>query len=159
MAQDAQTENQQGATATELSELSEFSDMLKQTIKPRTKAGEEQVENAAVALVAQALEDQSVIEESAINTIDAMIAKLDEKLSAQMNAILHAEEYQQIESAWRGLAHQVNNSATDASYQIHVLNISKDELTDMALSYPGTEWEQSPFHQMVYEQRLGTLGG
>jgi len=31
-----------------------------------------------------------------------MVAQLDKKLSAQMNEIMHAPEFQQIESAWRG---------------------------------------------------------
>ena len=44
-----------------------------------------------------------------------MIARLDEKLTAQVNEILHAPEFQQIESAWRGLHYLVFNSETDAT--------------------------------------------
>ncbi len=57
-----------------------------------------------------------------------MIARLDEKLSAQMNEILHAPEFQQLESAWRGLNYLVFNSETDATLKIRVLNVGKTEL-------------------------------
>ena len=46
-----------------------------------------------------------------------MIARIDQKLTAQMNEILHAPEFQQIESAWRGLNYLVFNSETDCESQ------------------------------------------
>ena len=57
-----------------------------------------------------------------------MIGRIDSKLSAQMNEILHAEEFQRIKSAWRGLHHLVMNSETDSTLKIRVLNASKTEL-------------------------------
>lgn len=155
------TETQQeGAAAGEaLDELSEFSDILKQTIKPRTEVAAKEVDNAVVALVREAMDDQAVVAEDVIDTIDAMLAKLDAKLSAQMNEILHNEEFQKIESSWRGLAYTVNNSETDASLRVKVLNASKSELQAMMRRYPGAKWDKSPLHDMVYEQNLGTLGG
>ncbi len=45
-----------------------------------------------------------------------------------MNEILHAEEFQQIESAWRGLHYLVFNSETDAKLKIRVMNVGKKEL-------------------------------
>ena len=73
-----------------------------------------------------------------------MIARLDEKLSAQMNEILHAPEFQQIESAWRGLNYLVFNSETDATLKIRVLNVGKMELYRNLKTYPGARWDQSP---------------
>ncbi len=157
MANEAQTEAAGGAVA--LDELSEFSDMLKQTIKPRTDVAAREVDNAVVALVREALNDQSVVADDVIDTIDAMLAKLDEKLTAQMNAIMHNEEFQKFESSWRGLAYTLNNSETDASLRVKVLNASKAELSAMMRRYPGAKWDKSPLHDMVYEQNLGTLGG
>ncbi|RYG91400.1 type VI secretion system contractile sheath large subunit [Loktanella sp. IMCC34160] len=157
MATEAQ---QDGAVAGEaLDELSEFSDILKQTIKPRTEVAAKEVDNAVVALVREALGDQSVVADDVIDTIDAMLAKLDEKLTAQMNEILHHEEFQKIESSWRGLAYTLNNSETDASLRVKVLNASKSEMQAMMRRYPGAKWDKSPLHDMVYEQNLGTLGG
>ena len=157
MANEAQTDTSQGAEA--LDELSEFSDILKQTIKPRTDVAAKEVDNAVVALVREALDDQTVIAEDVIDTLDQMLAKLDEKLSAQMNAIMHHEEFQQFESSWRGLAYTLNNAETDSTLRVKVLNISKSELQAMMRRYPGAKWDKSPLHNMVYEENLGTLGG
>ena len=88
-----------------------------------------------------------------------MIAQLDKKLSAQMNEILHAPEYQQIESAWRGLNYLVFQSETDAMLKIRVMNVSKNELYRHLRQYPGAAWDQSPLFKKIYEEEFGQLGG
>ncbi|MEO0990019.1 MAG: type VI secretion system contractile sheath large subunit, partial [Pseudomonadota bacterium] len=88
-----------------------------------------------------------------------MIAALDEKLSLQINEIIHAPEYQELESAWRGLAYLVDNSETDASLKLNVMNVSKAELERELRSYQGAKWDQSPLFDKIYEQEFGTLGG
>ena len=88
-----------------------------------------------------------------------MIARIDEKLSAQVNEILHAPEFQQIESAWRGLHYLVFNSETDANLKIRVMNVSKSELYRNLRLYPGARWDQSPLFKTVYEAEFGQLGG
>lgn len=155
MSTEAQTEG--GAEA--LDELSEFSDMLKQTIKPRTDVAAQEVDNAVVALVREALDDQTVVAEDVIDTLDAMLAKLDEKLTDQMNEIMHNEDFQKLESSWRGLDYTLSQSETDASLRVKVFNASKAEMSAMMRRYPGAKWDKSPLHDLVYEQNLGTLGG
>ena len=137
----------------------EFSEFLKQSFKPRTERAATEVENAVTTLVKEALSDTSVIKEDVLDTIEAIIAKLDEKLTAQVNAIIHAPEFQQIESAWRGLHYLVNNSETDANLKIRVMNTSKNELYRNLRLYPGAKWDQSPTFKKIYEQEFGQLGG
>lgn len=156
MAQAPQQVDQQGAS---LNELDEFSDILRQTIKPRTDVAAKEVDNAVVALVQEALEDQTLIGEDVIDTITAMLAKMDKKLSDQLNQIMHDEEFQKLEASWRGLAYTINNSETDASLRVKVLNASKQELATMMRRYPGAKWDKSPLHMKIYEQEFGTLGG
>src|ERR1051326_5612210 len=93
----------------------EFATILKQSFKPRSDRAATEVENAVTTLVREALADTTVIKDDVLDTIDGMIARLDEKLSAQVNEILHAPEFQQIESAWRGLHYLVFNSETDSN--------------------------------------------
>jgi len=88
-----------------------------------------------------------------------MIAKLDQKLSAQVNEIIHHPEYQKLESSWRGLAYTVNNSETDASLKVQVMNISKSELDRELRMFPGAKWDQSPLFKKIYEAEFGQLGG
>jgi len=98
--------------------VDEFSALLKQSFKPRTERAATEVENAVKTLVEQALADASVIKSDVLDTIEEMIAQLDKRLSAQMNEIMHAPEFQQIESAWRGLKYLVFQSETDAMLKI-----------------------------------------
>src|SRR5579864_3002614 len=140
-------------------EAEEFAQVLKGNFKPRTERAATEVENAVQTLVTQALADSSLVKSEVLDTIEEMIARLDEKLSAQMNEILHAEEFQKLESAWRGLHYLVYNSETDATLKIRVLNVGKMELYRNLKLYPGARWDQSPLFKKIYEQEFGQLGG
>ena len=138
----------------------EFAQVLKGNFKPRTERAATEVENAIQTLVTQALADSSLVKSEVLDTIEEMIARLDEKLSAQMNEVLHAPEFLQLESAWRGLNYLVFNSETDATLKIRVLNVGKMELyRNLKNNYPGARWDQSPLFKAVYESEFGTLGG
>jgi type VI secretion system protein ImpC len=92
--------------------------------------------------------------ESAINT---RIAEIDRLLSAQLNEIMHAEEFQKLEGSWRGLNHLVMNSETGTMLKIRVLNVSKKELLkDLERA---AEFDQSALFKKVYEEEYGTFGG
>src|SRR6056297_4096380 len=101
-------------------EAEEFSQLLKASFKPRSADAQAEVENAVSTLVKQALQDQSVVKEDILDTVDEMIAQLDAKLTEQTNEILHHPEFQKIESSWRGLEYIVNNAEPDATMKIKV---------------------------------------
>src|SRR5215470_755709 len=143
----------------ETREADEFAALLKQSFKPRTERAATEVENAVNTLVAQALADTSLIKSDVLDTIEEMIAQLDKKLSAQMNEIIHAPEFQQIEGAWRGLAYLIFQSETDAMLKIRVMNISKSELYRHLRQFPNAAWDQSTMFKKVYEEEFGQLGG
>lgn len=144
-------------TGTEL--LEDFGSVLKQAFKPRTDVAEREIERGISALVSESLQDQTLVSDDIIDMIDQMIASLDEKLSAQVNEILHHEEFQKLESAWRGLAYTVNGSETDASLQIRVLNVSKQELERDLRNYQQAKWDRSPLFKMIYGAEFDQLGG
>jgi len=148
----------QGA-ATETQSADEFAALLKSSFKPRTERAATEVDSAVTTLVTQALADSSVIKNDVIDTIEEMIAQLDRKISEQMNEIIHAEEFQKLESAWRGLHYLAMNSETDASLKIRVMNASKSELYRHLRAFPGAAWDQSPLFKKVYEEEFGQLGG
>jgi type VI secretion system protein ImpC len=155
-----QKEQKAPSEGTALAEADEFSTLLKQNFKPRTERAASEVESAVQALVTQALADSSLVKSEVLDTIEEMIARLDEKLSAQMNEVLHAHEFQQLESAWRGLNYLVFNSETDATLKIRMMNVGKMELyRNLKNNYPGARWDQSPLFKAVYESEFGTLGG
>ena len=88
-----------------------------------------------------------------------MISAIDAKLSEQVNAIMHHEDFQQLESAWRGLSYLVNNTETDETLKIKVLNVSKKELGRTLKKFRGTAWDQSPIFKKIYEEEFGQFGG
>ena len=69
-----------------------------------------------------------LISADVVKSIEAIIAQLDKKLTEQINLILHHEDFQKLEGAWRGLHYLVNNTETDEMLKIRVLNISKEDL-------------------------------
>ncbi len=140
-------------------EGNELSSLLKKEFKPKGDRAQEAIESAVQTLAAQALAASSIISDDALNSIEAMIAAIDKKLTDQINAIMHNAEFQQLEGAWRGLHHLVNNTETDEQLKIRVLNVSKKELGKTLKKFKGTAWDQSPIFKKFYEEEYGTLGG
>src|SRR6516162_3692171 len=159
MASDTATAGAPQEAQLETREADEFAALLKQSFKPRTERAATEVENARKTLVEQALSDARLIKSDVLDTIEEMIAQLDKRLSAQLNVVMHAPEFQQIESAWRGLKYLVFQSETDAMLKIRVMNVSKNELYRHLRQFPNAAWDQSPLFKKVYEEEFGQLGG
>ena len=108
-------------------ELSDFESLLQKEFKPKSERSREAVEDAVKTLAEQLLKDTVVVSDDVISTIQAMIAEIDQKLTEQVNLILHHEEFQKLEGSWRGLHHLVSNTESDEMLKIRVKNISKKE--------------------------------
>ncbi|HEY2023143.1 type VI secretion system contractile sheath large subunit [Paraburkholderia sp.] len=140
-------------------ETSDFANLLQKEFKPKSDKAKEAVETAVRTLAEQALRDTNVISGDVLATIESLIAQIDEKLTAQINQIIHSEEFQKVESAWRGLHYLVNNTETDESLKIRVMNVSKGDLYKTLKKYKGTAWDQSPIFKKLYEEEYGQFGG
>jgi len=136
-----------------------FSNLLKQEFKPKSDRAKEAVEGAVATLAEQALKDSNLISDDALKSIESMIAVIDQKLTEQVNTILHHEDFQKLEGAWRGLHHLVNNTETDEQLKIRVMNISKKDLHKNLKKFKGTAWDQSPIFKRLYEEEFGQFGG
>src|SRR5699024_5548614 len=113
-------EVQQSADAT----LNDFSALLQREFKPKTDEASEAVQNAVKTLAEQALANSLTVNSDAYKAIEDIIAEIDRKLSEQVNAIIHHQDFQQLESAWRGLHYLVNNTEVDEMLKVRVLPIS-----------------------------------
>ncbi len=153
---EAQIQNQ---AATGEAQLDDFSALLNKEFKPKTDQAKDAVENAVRTLAAQALADTKLVSSDAIKSIEAIIAAIDKKLTEQINLIIHHEDFQKLEGAWRGLHYLVNNTETDEQLKIRVMNISKAELGRTLKRYKGTAWDQSPIFKKTYEEEFGQFGG
>ena len=140
-------------------EGNDFASLLKKEFKPKSDEAKSAVEAAVQTLAHQALADVKLISSDTVSSIEAMIAALDKKLSEQINLILHHEDFQKLESAWRGLHYMVNNTETDEQLKIRVMTVSKQDLGKTLKRYKGTAWDQSPLFKKLYEEEYGQFGG
>lgn len=157
MAGEKKVSGQKAAAAT--AETSDFAALLNQQFKPKTDRAREEISSAVETLAEFVLKDTAIVSDDAIASIQSLIAQIDQKLTEQVNKIIHHEEFQQLESAWRGLAYMVKNTETDESLKIKVLSISKSELGKTLKKYKGTAWDQSPLFKQLYEAEYGQFGG
>ncbi|MGV8042022.1 MAG: type VI secretion system contractile sheath large subunit [Thermoanaerobaculaceae bacterium] len=89
--------------------------------------------------------------------VDSLIASLDQRISAQVNEILHHSEFQRLESAWRGLKFLIDRTDFRRNVRIEILNVSKDDLRSDFEDVP--EPIQSGLFRHVYVQEYDQPGG
>jgi type VI secretion system protein ImpC len=109
------------------------------------------------ALIAQLIEPGKKIEKISKAVVDDMIAEVDEKLSRQIDAILHHPKVQELESAWRSLKFLVDRTDFRENVKLEILNISKDDLLEDFEDAP--EIPKSGLYKTVYTAEYGQFGG
>ena len=155
----AEMEKQGSALAGVTFEGNDFAALLKKEFKPKTDEAKGAVEQAVQTLAQQALANTALRSTDSVRTIEAMIAALDKRLTEQVNKIIHHEDFQKLEAAWRGLHYLVNNTETDEHLKIRVMNVSKADLGKTLKRFKGTAWDQSPLFKKLYEEEYGQFGG
>ena len=96
-------------------------------------------------------------DQGVVDMINQRIAQIDELMSKQMNAIMHAPEFQALESSWRGLHDMVANTETSTRLKLRLLNITKKELLlDLEKA---VDHDMSSLFKKIYEEEYGTFGG
>jgi type VI secretion system protein ImpC len=108
-------------------------------------------------LVEQVLQGEVRVAKDTDEMLGQRIKQLDELISAQLNEVMHAPEFQKMEASWRGLQYLVGNTETSTMLKIKVLDVSRD---DIAKDF-GTinDWERTAIFKKIYEEEYGTLGG
>ena len=93
MAEEAK-EAQQGQAGT--IEASEFASLLQKEFKPKSDRAKEEVQSAVSILAEQLLKDTVTISDDVVETISSIIAEIDQKLTEQVNKIIHHEDFQKL---------------------------------------------------------------
>ncbi len=143
--------------STELNEGSLLDQILSETkISPNDEAYG--VAKAGVeAFIAELLTPQRANEKVDKLVVDQMIADIDQRLSKQVDAIIHDEKFQQLESAWRGLKFVVDRVDFRENVKVEVLSCSKDELMEDFEDAP--EVTKSGLYKLAYTAEYGQFGG
>jgi type VI secretion system protein ImpC len=89
--------------------------------------------------------------------VDALIAEIDQKLSRQIDEIMHHKEFQKLESAWRGLKFLIDRADFRENVKVEILNCSKEDL--LADFEDAPEVPKSGLYRTVYSTEYGTFGG
>ncbi len=90
-------------------------------------------------------------------SVDEMISDLDQKLSKQVDVILHNKEFQQLESAWTSLKFLVDKTDFRENIKVEVMNTTKTDLLDDFEDAP--EITKSGLYKLAYTQEYGQFGG
>lgn len=157
MADDARQAQPQGAAVAGTEEIGFLDQVISETRIGKDDWERDQSRRQIATLVDEVMKGTLRVSKDLEATINARIADIDKVLSAQLNAIMHAPEFQKLEGAWRGLHYFIMQSETSTMLKIRVLNISKDELRkDLEKA---VEFDQSALFKKVYEEEYGTFGG
>ncbi|MDO9712942.1 type VI secretion system contractile sheath large subunit [Paracraurococcus lichenis] len=131
--------------------------LLDQVVAATRQTAPDKAQDLVKALVEQALAGTVQFERNLGASVDEAIRRIDQKISAQLNAIMHHEKFRRLEGSWRGLKYLVHNSETGTSLRIRMLNIGKAEL--MRDLSKAVEFDQSQLFRKIYEHEFGMPGG
>lgn len=146
----------QGAQET-VGEASLLDELLSEAKYKPQEEGYDVVKRGISHLISEMLAPNRAAERIDKAIVDAMVAEIDQRLSAQVNAILHHKEFQQLESAWRSLKFVVDKVDFRENIKVEIMNVSKEDLL--------TDFEDSPevpksgLYKQVYSENIGVLGG
>ncbi len=157
MADKAKQQAAEAQTEEQVQEVSLLDQILTEGKMARDDYQREQAKDMIGEFVNQVMSGELTMSKNMDVAINARIAEIDRLLSAQLNEVMHHQEFQKLEGSWRGLHHLVKNSLTGTMLKIRVMSVTKKELLkdfERAL-----EFDQSALFKKIYEEEYGTFGG
>lgn len=131
--------------------------IFREGIRPHDEQEKSQAAQLIETFVRTQMQPGMVVSKDAQHSIDAWMAVIDQKISEQLNLVMHHEEFQKLEGSWRGLHYLVQQSETGTDLKIRVLNVSKkDLLKDLDQA---SEFDQYALFKKVYGEEYDVFGG
>ncbi len=123
--------------------------------------GEDDAQKGALYEFISRVGKESAVERVNGPLIDSYIKQIDEAISAQMDEILHHQDFQELESAWRGLEYLVKNTQFTSPIKIELFDVSKEELyEDLESAETGEGYEkESVLWEKIYWNAYDKVGG
>jgi type VI secretion system protein ImpC len=145
------------AATTETGEVSLLDQIVAQGRFSRESGNLERGKDLVKEFVHQVLDGSMTLSKDAEATISARLAQIDRLISIQLNEVLHHPSFQKLEATWRGIKYLMDQSETNDTLKIKVLNVSKKDLLRDLQRAP--EFDQSALFKKVYEEEFGVFGG
>lgn len=140
-----------------LEQVSLLEDLLSDAKVSKEQEGYDVVKKGLQHFIAEMLAPSKSTERVDKNLVDVMIAEIDQRLSAQINEILHHPDFQKLESAWRSLKYLIDKVDFRENIKVEMLNVSKDDLINDFEDSP--EVPKSGLYKTIYSREYGTFGG
>lgn len=150
----AQLQPQTGAL---LESVSLLDDIVSQSKVAKTDTEHARAKDLITELVKEVMQGTVTVSDNLSATIDARIAELDQLISGQLSEVMHASEFQKLESTWTGLQYLCKQTSTGEGLKIKVFNATKKELIKDFKT--AIDFDQSALFKKVYEEEFGTFGG
>lgn len=115
------------------------------------------VKSGVEALIQELIKTDNKDEKINKSLIDKLIAQIDEKISLQMDEIIHNQEFQAIESRWKGLHLLVERTDFRQNIIMEIINVSKEDL--MEDFEDSLDITQSGLYKHIYTSGYGQFGG
>lgn len=141
----------------EVSEVSLLDEIMAQTRIEPNEDGYDIAKKGIAAFIENLIGSKQTDEQVNKSLVDHMIVDLDNKISAQMDEILHNESIQALESSWRGLKLLIDRTDFRENIKIEVLHATKQEMLD-DFEF-AAETVQSGLYQHIYSSGYGQFGG
>ncbi|MCZ6578893.1 MAG: type VI secretion system contractile sheath large subunit [Gammaproteobacteria bacterium] len=131
--------------------------IMQQTrLKPEDE-GYDTAKKGIQAFIGDLLTPQRKGEKVEQKVVDNMIAEIDNRISMQVDEIIHHESFQKMESAWRGLKMVVDRTDFRENIKMELLSVSKEELLEDFEDAPDVT--KSGLYKHVYSAEFGQFGG
>lgn len=154
MSAQLQTQTQTGAVAESVSLLD---DIVAKSRVAKSDTEHARAKDIIGELVKEVLDGTVVVSHNLSANIDARIAQIDQLISDQLSEVMHAAEFQKLESSWTGLRYLCKQTSTGEQIKIKVLNTTKKELVKDFKT--AIDFDQSTLFKKIYEEEFGTFGG
>ena len=147
----------QAQTGQVVDSLSLLDDIVARSKVAKTDTEHARAKDIIGELVKEVLDGTVVVSDNLSANIDARIAEIDQLISSQLSEVLHAPEFQKIESSWTGLHYLCKHTSTGERLKIKLLNTSKKDIDKDFKT--AIDFDQSALFKKVYEEEFGTFGG
>jgi type VI secretion system protein ImpC len=147
-------ERQAGSQASEAAKVSLLDEIMQETkIKPADESYDI-AKRGLEAFLKHVIDRKIGVKQAVVND---MIVEIDQKLSKQLDVVLHHPQFQKLESSWRGLKLLVDRTDFRENNKIEILNVSKEDLLSDFEDSP--EIVKSGLYKLVYTENYGVFGG
>jgi type VI secretion system protein ImpC len=131
-------------------------DIIQQsTVKKPEK--QEQLGNALQQFLSVILKDEKKKTPISKAAVDSVIAEIDQKLSTQLNEVMHNDDFQKLERSWRGFHYLVDNTEFEENNKVRFFNVTREELEADLLEEPVVT--DTGYYKQIYTDGFGVFGG